>query len=90
MKSPKKAIKCQEIIDNLVTLLQYYMSGTDELKRVVRVDVQYLENYLQEISEDHRVHNIRFATKLKAIWKKDLKQKEQKIKELESKIEELG
>jgi len=90
MKLPKKAIKCQEIIDKLVNLLDYYMGNTLEFKKMIRKDAQYLEDYLNEISEDHKTHNIRFATKLKALWKKDLDKKEAKIKELEHKIEELG
>ncbi len=89
MKAPKNAIKSQEIIDNLVNLLRYYMSGTSEFRRIVREDVQFLENYLQEVSVDHKVHNIRFASKLKALWKKDLQEKESKIRELEEKIGEL-
>ena len=89
MKVPKRAIKCQEIIDNLVNLLEFYMYGTDEFKRIVNEDIQYLENYLIEISEEHKLHNIRFASKLKSLWKEEMREKDEKIKELEQKVEEL-
>jgi len=89
MKIPKRALKAQEVVDNLVTLLEYYMGGTDEFRRIVREDVQYLEDYLNEISEEHKLHNIRFATKLKALWKQEMKEKDKKIKKLEKKVEEL-
>ncbi len=89
MKAPKRAIKSREIIDNLVSLLGYYMSGTTEFKRIVKEDIQFLESYLQEISEDHKIHNIKLAAKIKARWKSDMIKKENKIKELENKIEEL-
>jgi hypothetical protein len=86
MKTPKKAIKSQEIIDNLVDLLRYYMGGTPEFKRIVREDIQYLETYLQTVSEDHKVHNIRFASKLKALWKSEMKAKDKEIKKLKEKL----
>ena len=89
MKICKRAAKSRDVIDNLVNLLGYYMGGTLQFRKIVREDVQFLEDYLNEISEDHRVHNIKLATKLKALWKRDLKEKEDKIKELEHKIEEL-
>jgi len=89
MKVCKRALRSQEIIDRMVTLLDYYMGGTKEFKKLVREDVQYLEEYLNEISEEHKIHNIRFATKLKALWKKDMEKKDEVIKKLESKIEDL-
>jgi hypothetical protein len=88
MKIPKRAIKSQEIIDNLVTLLQYYMGGTPEFRRIVKEDVQYLEDYLIEISEEHKLHNIRFASKLKSLWKAEMKEKDKVIKGLEKEIKE--
>ena len=88
MKIPKRAKKSQEIIDNLVTLLEYYMGGTDEFRRIIREDVQYLEDYLIEISEEHKIHNIRFASKLKSLWKHQLKEKDKQIKELKKELED--
>lgn len=90
MKTPKRAKKCQQIIDQMVDWLNYYMGSTDEFRKFIRSDVQYLEDYLNEISEEHKIHNIRFASKLKAFWKKELEAKEKKITELEQKVEELS
>jgi len=87
MKIPKRALKAQEVVDNLVTLLGYYMAGTPEFRRIVKEDVQYLEDYLNEISEEHKLHNIRFATKLKALWKSEMKEKDKQIKELEKELD---
>ena len=89
MKAPHRAKKCQEIIDNIVNILDYYMHGTDEFKKIVKEDIQYLENYLIEISEEHKLHNIRFASKLKGLWKKEMEEKDKKIQELEQIVEEL-
>lgn len=89
MKTPKKAVRCQEIIDKMVMLLDYYMGGTPDFRRLMKEDVQFLEDYLNEISEDHKLHNIKLAVKLKAMWSKDMKKKDEVIKELESKIEDL-
>jgi len=88
MKIPKKAEKCQHIIDNLVELLRYYMSGTPEFRRIVKEDIQFLETYLQDVSLDHKTHNIRFASKLKAQWKKDMKKKDETIKELKKELDD--
>tara|TARA_R110000851_G_scaffold23718_8_gene69197 strand:+ start:8 stop:298 length:291 start_codon:yes stop_codon:yes gene_type:complete len=87
MKPPKRALKAKEVIDNMVNLLEYYMSGTKEFRRLVKEDIQFLEDYLNEISEDHKLHNIRFASKLKSLWKSEMKEKDKVIKKLK---EELG
>ena len=89
MKTPKKAIKCQQIIDDMVKMLGYYMGHCPEFKKLVREDVQYLETYLNEISEEHKTYNIRFASKLKSLWKHEMKEKDAVIKELEHKIKEI-
>lgn len=89
MRIPPKAKKCQEIIDKLVNYLEFYMYGTDEFKRLVKEDIQYLEHYLIEISEEHKLHNIRFASKLKNLWKEEMQEKDKKIKELKEKVEKL-
>lgn len=86
MKLPKKAQRCKTVIDKLVTHLEFYMGHTKEFKDLVKNDVQYLEEYLNEISEDHKLHNIKFATKLKALWKKELKEKDNEIKQLKKEL----
>lgn len=90
MKIPKRAQRSQEIIDKMVNWLSYYMNDCDEFKKFVRTDIKYLEEYLAEVSEDHKVHNIRFASKLKSLWKKEMEAKDEKIQELEEIVEELS
>ena len=90
MKIPKRAQRSQEIIDKMVNWLSYYMNDCDEFKKFVRTDIKYLEEYLPEVSEDHKVHNIRFASKLKSLWKKEMEAKDEKIQELEEIVEELS
>ena len=89
MKIPKRAKRCQEVIDQMVDWLDYYMGESTQFKDFVRNDISYLEEYLAEISEEHKLHNIRFASKLKSMWKKEMKEKDNKIKELEQIVEEL-
>ena len=88
MKTPKRALKCRHIIDNIVEILGYYMCGTSEFRRLVNEDIQYLEEYLNEVSEDHKLHNIRFASKLNGLWKVEMKQNDKVIKQLEDKLRE--
>ena len=90
MKIPKRAQRSQEIIEKMVNWLSYYMNDCDEFKRFVRTDIKELEEYLHEISLDHKTHNIRFASKLKSLWKKEMEAKDEKIQELEEKVEELS
>ena len=69
MRVPPRAKKCQETIDQMVEWLDYYMGGTPEFNDFVRNDIQQLEEYLVEISQEHKLHNIKLASKLKAIWR---------------------
>lgn len=88
MRIPPRAKRSQEIIDQMVDWLGYYMGSRPEFKEFIRNDIKYLEEYLSEVSEEHKVHNIRFATKLKSLWKSELEEKERKIKELEAELDE--
>lgn len=74
----------------MVDWLDYYMGHTDEFRKFVRTDIKELEEYLHEISLDHKTHNIRFASKLKSLWKKEMEAKDEKIQELEEIVEELS
>lgn len=87
MRIPPRAKKSQEIIDQMVDWLEFYMGTRPEFKEFVRNDIKYLEEYLAEISEDHKLHNIKLATKLKALWKKDLVEKDQEIKKLKEELD---
>jgi hypothetical protein len=88
MRIPPRAKKSQEIIDQMVNWLNYYMGTRPEFKDFIRNDIKYLEEYLSEISEEHKVHNIRFATKLKSLWKWELEEKEREIKQLKAELDE--
>lgn len=79
MRIPPRAKKSQEVIDQMVNWLGYYMGQSKEFKEFVKSDIKYLEEYLSEISEDHKLHNIKLATKLKARWKQDLKKEIKKL-----------
>lgn len=68
MKQPKKVQKALDTIDKMVEYLHYYMGDSNEFKNLVRNDIHDLEELLKDLSIDRKVHNIRFAKKLKAIW----------------------
>lgn len=87
MRIPPRAKKSQEIIDQMVNWLGYYMGTRPEFKEFVRNDIKYLEEYLSEVSEDHKLHNIKLATKLKALWRQDLQEKDQEIKKLKKELD---
>lgn len=88
MRIPPRAKKSQEIIDQMVDWLGYYMGSRPEFKEFIKNDIKYLEEYLVEVSEEHKLHNIKLATKLKSLWKQELKEKEQEIKELKAELDE--
>lgn len=88
MRIPPRATKCIEIIDQMVDWLAFYMGDNKEFRKFVRNDIKYLEEYLAEISEEHKLHNIKLATKLKALWKKELEEKKKEIQKLKVIIEE--
>ena len=86
MKLPKRAKECQETIETMVEWLHYYMGDRKEFKQFVKNNITQLEEYLHEISLDHKTHNIRFASKLKGIWKKELEEKEKEIQKLKKEL----
>lgn len=88
MKPPKKTKKAIETIEQMIEWLHYFMGDRQEFKEFVRKDVKSLENYLTEVSTNDKVKNIKLAKKLKAIWKKDMEEKEQIIADLEEKLSE--
>lgn len=87
MRIPPRAKKSQEVIDQMVNWLGYYMGNRPEFKEFIKNDIKYLEEYLAEVSEDHKLHNIKLATKLKALWKQDLVEKDQEIKKLKEELD---
>lgn len=79
MKEPKRVQKALDTLDTLLEWLHYYMGDCTEFRKFVRQEVTDLENLLRELSLDQKVHNIRLAKKLKAIWK--LAEEEEKNEE---------
>jgi hypothetical protein len=88
MKLPKRAKESINTIDTMVEWLHYYMGDDPRFRKFVRNDIGQLEEYLQEISLDHKTHNIRFASKLKGIWQKEKEELKKEIKELKEKLDE--
>lgn len=88
MRIPPRAVRSQEIIDQMVDWLDYYMGESQQFKDFIRNDIKYLEEYLVEVSEEHKLHNIKLAAKLKAEWKSELEEKNRKIKELKAELDE--
>lgn len=88
MRIPPRAQRCIEIIDTMVDWLGFYMGDSPEFRKFIKNDIKYLEEYLAEISEEHKLHNIKFASKLKALWKEELEEKELIIKKLKKELDE--
>lgn len=88
MRIPPRAKKCQEIIDQMVDWLGYYMGNSPEFRKFIKNDISYLEEYLAEISEEHKLHNIKLAARLKGQWQQELDEKNEMIKKLKEKLDE--
>lgn len=65
MRTPPRAKKCQEIIDTLESYLEYYMDNSDAFKSLKRTDIQHLRDYINEISVEKKVTEIKLAAKIK-------------------------
>lgn len=63
MRIPPRAKKCQEILDEVESIIEYAMSGRmdGETKR----KFQYLRDYINEISIEKKVTEIKMAAKIK-------------------------
>lgn len=68
MKEPKRVQKAIATLDKIIDYLHYYMGDSPEFKKMVRVDLQEIEDLLRELSVDQKLQNIRLAKKLKALW----------------------
>lgn len=68
MKEPKRVQKAIATLDKMIDYLHYYMGDTIEFKKMVRVELQEVEDLLRELAVDQKVQNIRLAKKLKALW----------------------
>lgn len=86
MKPPKKTKKAIETIEQMIEWLSFYMGNRREFREFVRNDVKDLEEYLTEVSTSAKLNNIRLAKRLKALWKQEMAEKDDKIAELEEKL----
>lgn len=86
MKPPKKTKKAIETIEKMIEWLHFYMGDRPEFKEFVRKDVKQLEKYLTDVTTNAKMNNIRLAKRLKALWKQEMAEKEDKIAELEDKL----
>lgn len=64
MRTPPRAKRCQSIIDELEDLLKYFLPSSEELDRL-RIDIRYLREYINEISEEKKLTEIKLAAKIK-------------------------
>jgi hypothetical protein len=77
---PRRGRKMIQALHELVDLLEYYMDSENRQFRdyVIKERAQPIEDYIHEISIDKNIDHIRFAQKLKASWKREQKEKENK------------
>lgn len=75
---PKRGRKVIHALHELVDLLEFYMDRDSRQFKdyVMRERAQVIEEYIHEISIDKNIDHIRFATKLKAQFKKEQKKKD--------------
>lgn len=65
MKVPPRAKKCIDYINNLEVYLEYYLAGTDALVKLKTREFKYLKDYVEEISQDKKLTEIKLAAKIK-------------------------
>lgn len=90
MKPPKKTKKAIETIETMIEWLHFYMGDRQEFREFVRNDVKNLQEYLTGISTNDKLKSIKLAKRLKALWKQEMAEKEEKIAELEGRLGKDG
>lgn len=65
MKTPPRARKCLDVIDMLETNLEYFMEAGDEFRKLKNNEIKYLRDYVQELSLEKKVQDIKLAVKIK-------------------------
>ena len=63
MRIPPRAKKCQEILDEVESIIEYAMSG--RMDGETKKKFQYLRDYINEISIEKKVTEIKMAAKIK-------------------------
>ncbi len=65
MKIPPRAKKCLEYLNSLEDYLSYYMTGSDTMTQLRTREFKYLREYIEEISQDKKLTEIKLAAKIK-------------------------
>lgn len=69
MKIPKRTAKAIKTLETMLEYLHYYMGDCKEFRNFIANEIKDLEEYLQELSLDNKVKNIKLAQKIKNKWK---------------------
>ena len=65
MKIPPRAKKCLDYLNSLEDYLGYYMSGSDIMVKLRTREFRYLREYIEELSQDKKLTEIKLAAKIK-------------------------
>ncbi len=71
MRTPPRAKKCQELLDDIEWNLEYFMGPSQKFKEMKNTHFQYLREYINEISQEKKLTEIKLAAKIKAGDKDD-------------------
>ena len=64
MRIPPRAKKCQGFLDELEELFKYFLPEGEELTRI-RGEIRYLSDYINEVSEEKKLTEIKLAARIK-------------------------
>jgi len=65
MKIPARAKKCLDYLDILEMNLEFYLPKSSYLRDLKLNEIQYLRDYISEISEAKKLSDIKLAVKIK-------------------------
>lgn len=65
MRTPPRAKKCQELLDDLEWNLEYFMGANEKFKEMKTTHFQYLRDYINEVSREKKLTEIQLAAKIK-------------------------
>lgn len=65
MRTPPRAKKAQELLDEVQWNLEYFMGNSDKFKEMKSSHFGYLRDYINEISEEKKLSDIKLAKKIK-------------------------
>lgn len=65
MRVPPRAKKSNEILDEIEELLAYYLQGNEQMAKYRVSHFKYLRDYINEISREKKLNDIKLANKIK-------------------------